>query len=148
MQAYKQVYNATKSSLSKWHSHLGHPSYSIVSQIVSNHGLPVIKDSINLSVCDACQQGKSHQLLYPSSSSVSREPLELIFSDVWGPAPESVGRKKYYVSFIYDYSKFTWIYLIKYQSEVFSIFQEFQTLVERLLNKKIIGIQTNWGDEY
>jgi hypothetical protein len=47
-----------------------------------------------------------------------------------------------------DYSKFTWIYLIKYQSEVFSIFQEFQTLVERLLNKKIIGIQTNWGDEY
>jgi hypothetical protein len=110
--------------------------------------LPVIKDSINLSVCDACQQGKSHQLLYPSSSSVSKEPLELIFSDVWGPAPESVGRKKYYVSFIYDYSKFTWIYLIKYQSEVFSIFQEFQTLVERLLNKKIIGIQTNWGDEY
>jgi hypothetical protein len=99
-------------------------------------------------VCDACQQGKSHQLLYPNSSSVSREPLELIFSDVWGPAPESVGRKKYYVSFMDDYSKFTWIYLIKYQSEVFSIFQEFQTLVERLLNKKIIGIQTNWGDEY
>jgi hypothetical protein len=60
-----------------------------------------------LSICDACQQGKSHQLPYPNSLSISKDPLELVFFDVWGPAPESVGRKKYYVSFIDDYSKFT-----------------------------------------
>jgi hypothetical protein len=53
------------------------------------------------------QQGKSHQLPYPNSLSISKDPLELVFFDVWGPAPESVGRKKYYVSFIDDYSKFT-----------------------------------------
>jgi hypothetical protein len=41
------------------------------------------------------------------STSVSFKPLELIFSDVWGPTPDSVGRKKYYVSFIDDFSKFT-----------------------------------------
>jgi hypothetical protein len=70
MQDYKQVYNATKSSLSQWHSRLGHPSYSIVSQVVSKHGLPVINESASLSIFDACQQGKSHQLPYPSSSSL------------------------------------------------------------------------------
>jgi hypothetical protein len=40
-------------------------------------------------------------------------PLLLVFSDVWGPAVESVRRYKHYVSFIDDFSKFTWLYLVK-----------------------------------
>jgi hypothetical protein len=59
-----------------------------------------------------------------------------------------VGRKKYYVSFIDDYSKFTWVYLIMFKSEVFVKFQEFQTLVEHLFNRKIIALQTVGGGEY
>jgi hypothetical protein len=50
---------------------------------------------------------KSHKLPYSVSTSVSSKPLELIFSDVWGSAPDSVGMKKYYASFIDDFSKFT-----------------------------------------
>ena len=61
----------------------------------------------------------SYHIPYPISNSESSAPLDLVFSDVWGPALESVGRKQYYVSFIDDYSKFTWIYLIKFKSEVF-----------------------------
>lgn len=76
------------------------------------------------SVCNACQQAKSHQLPYSKSLRESKFPLELVFSDVWGRAPESVGRKQYYVSFIDDYSKFTWIYLLKYKYEVFQKFHE------------------------
>jgi hypothetical protein len=64
---------------------------------------------------------------------MSTKPLELVFSDVWGPAPTSVGRFSYYVTFIDDFSKFSWIYLIKKKSEVFQVFQNFQTLVERNL---------------
>jgi len=56
--------------------------------------------------------------------------------------------KKYYVSFIGDFSKFTWIYLLKFKSEVFQKFQEFQALVERLFNRKILAMQTDWGGEY
>jgi hypothetical protein len=87
-------------------------------------------------------------LPYPNSLSMSKNPLELVFSDVWGAALESVGRKKYHVSFIDDFSKFTWIYLIKFKSEVFAKFLEFQTLVERLFDRKIIVVQTDWGGEY
>jgi hypothetical protein len=79
---------------------------------------------------------------------MSKNPLELVFSDVWGATLESVGRKKYHVSFIDDFSKFTWIYLIKFKSEVFAKFLEFQTLVERLFDRKIIAVQTDWGGEY
>jgi hypothetical protein len=59
------------------------------------------------SVCDACACAKAHQLPYFLSSSSSSAPLELIFSDVWGTAIDSFGRKKYYVSFIDDCNKFT-----------------------------------------
>jgi len=91
---------------------------------------------------------KSHQLPYPKSTSISSAPLQLVFSVVWGPAPDSVGRNKYYVSFIDDYSKFTWIYLLKYKSKVFQKFHDFQQLVERQFNRKIIAVQTDWGGEY
>jgi histone deacetylase 1/2 len=67
---------------------------------------------------------------------------------VWGPAPNSVGRYTYYVSFIDDYSKYTWIYLIKKKSDVFQVFHDFQNLVERKFNRKIIFVQSDWGGEY
>ena len=56
--------------------------------------------------------------------------------------------KNYYVSFIDDYSKFTWIYLLKFKSEVFSIFQEFQKLVERQFDRKILAVQSDREGEY
>jgi hypothetical protein len=87
-------------------------------------------------------------LSYPISSSRSSAPLELVFSNVWGPVLNSVGNKTYYVSFIDDFSKFTWIYLLKFKSEVFQRFQEFQKMVERIFDKNIITVQTDWGGEY
>lgn len=109
---------------------------------------PFIQDSNKTSICDACQQGKSHQLPYPRSTSVSSSPLDLVFSDIWGPAPNSVGRNKYYLSFIDDFSKFTWIYLLRGKSKVFQCFHDFQSLVERQFNRKIKAVQTDWGGEY
>jgi hypothetical protein len=68
--------------------------------------------------------------------------------DVWSPACDYVGHFKYYVSFIDDYNMLTWIYLLKHKSEVFQKFQDFQHLVERLFDRKIIVIQSDWRGEY
>ena len=85
---------------------------------------------------------------YPMSISVSSSPLELVFSDVWGPAPTSVGKNNYYVSFIDDFSKFTWIYLLRHKYEDFQKNHDFQSMVERQFIKKILAVQTDWGGEY
>jgi hypothetical protein len=77
------------------------------------------------------------------STSISLKPFELVFSDVWGPAPESVGRQKYYVSFIDDFSKFTWVYMLKHKSDVFQNFNEFQSMIEHRFDTKIIAMQTD-----
>jgi histone deacetylase 1/2 len=78
------------------------------------------------------------------STSVSTAPLQLIFSDVWHPAPTSVGRHDYYVSFIDDYSKFSWIYLLKKKSDAYAAFITFQKLAERKLDSKILTVQSDW----
>jgi hypothetical protein len=96
----KQVLSARKVATSRWHSRLGHPSSSVVRYVLSKNSLPSFSDSSHESACDACQQAKSHQLPYPTSTSVSITPLELVFSDVWGPACGSIGNNKYYVSFM------------------------------------------------
>ena len=138
--AKKHMLSATKLSSDRWHPRLGHPSPLIVSKIISKNNLPCANSFNKDSVCDACQKGKSHQLPYPKSISESKFPLELVFSDVWGPAVETVGRKKYYVSFIDDYSKYSWIYLLKKRSEVFQVFHNFQALAERKFDSKIIAV--------
>jgi transposase InsO family protein len=142
------VSSGAQPSLERWHHRLGHPSFSIVQQVVNKHKLPCSSQPRIGSVCDSCQMGKSHQLPYQRSSSQSKFPLELIFSDVWGPACDSFGRYQYYVSFIDDHSKFTWIYLLKHKSDVFQRFREFQSLVERQFDRKILAVQSDWGGEY
>ena len=146
--ANKEVLSAHKLPASLWHHRLGHPASSVVQRVLHHHKIPFIQESNKTSICDACQKGKSHQLPYPRSSSVSSSVLDLIFSDVWGSPPSSVGRNNYYVSFIDDHSKFTWIYLLRRKSEVFQCFREFQALVERQFDRKIRTIQTDWGGEY
>jgi hypothetical protein len=116
---HKQCLNVTKPSTEQWHSQLCHSSFKIVSRVLRDHELPSVSNKNVTHVCDACQQEKSHQLPFSKSVSVSKAPLELIFLDVWGPAHTSVGKHNYYVSFIDDFSKFTWIYLLQHKSEVF-----------------------------
>lgn len=98
--------------------------------------------------CDACQVARCHQLPYSTSEFIPTAPLELICSDVWGPTSQSSNGNKYYVSFIDVYSKFTWIFLISYKSDVFAIFLAFKTHVEKIIDKSIKHVQIDWGEEY
>ena len=54
----------------------------------------------------------------------------------------------YCMTFIDDYSRKTWIYLLKAKSEVFERFREFKTLVENQTRKKIHVLRTANGVEY
>jgi hypothetical protein len=136
----KFSFRVNKPPITRWHDRLGHLAFPIVQRVLKECNMPFQQESNKDHFCGPCQQSKSHQLPYSRSTSVSSHPLELVYSNVWGPAPESVGRYKYYVSFVDNYSKFTWIYLFKYKSKVISKFHEFQSLIERFFNHKIITL--------
>jgi transposase InsO family protein len=75
--------------------------------------------------------------------------LELIHSDVCGPMPSSsISGYVYYVSFIDDYSRKTWIYFLKTKDEVFSKFKEFKALIENFSERKIKILWPDNGGEY
>ena len=73
---------------------------------------------------------------FPSKATRAKLILELVHSDVFGPVlVPSLGGSKYYLSFIDEFSKMTWIYFLKKKSEVFEKFLEFKALVENQTEK-------------
>ena len=70
-------------------------------------------------------------------------------SDVFGPIPiPSLGKSMYYVSFIDDFSRNTWIYFLRKKSKVFDKFKDFKALVENQTKKKIKVFRTDNGGEF
>ena len=68
-----------------WHKRLGHPASKIVTQILNDNKIP-FSTKFGSSICSACQLGKSHNLSFPISQTVYTKPLQLVVSDLWGPA--------------------------------------------------------------
>jgi hypothetical protein len=127
---------------------LGHPAFRICFNVLSIFNLPVSSNN-QLLTCSACHMSKSKQLHFSLSSTRVNHPLELIYTDVWGPAPMfSTNGNKFYVSFLDAYSRYTWLFPISHKSDVCSIFLQFQKYVERFFNSKIKIIQSDWGGEY
>jgi hypothetical protein len=68
---------------------------------------------------------------------------------VFGPVSIPSFRKYvYYISFIDDFSRNTWIYLLGKKSEVFDMFKEFKALIENQTEKIIKVLTTNNGEEF
>ena len=99
-------------SLAFWHSHLGHASSSRVQQLASKGLLgSVSKDNFD---CTSYQLGKQPILPFNNNESISNSIFVLIHSDVWGPSPVAcIGGSQYFVVFIDDYSRYSWIFPMK-----------------------------------
>ena len=68
----------------------------------------------------------------------AKQPLELIHTDICGPiTPESFNRKRYFISFIDDYSRKTWAYFLKEKSDAFEVFKGFKVMVEKATGRHI-----------
>jgi transposase InsO family protein len=100
-------------------------------------------------VCNGCAQGRNIKNPFPKRDNKVEGVLELIHSDVCGPIPSSsINGYVYYVSFIDDYYRKTWVYFLKSKYEVFSKFKEFKALIENLFERKINILRSYNGGEY
>ena len=123
-------------SLALWHSRLGHNPSSWVQQLASKGLLGFVsKDNFD---CTSCQLGKQPALPFNNSESISNSIFELIYSDFWGPSPvASIGGSRYFVVFIDDYSRYSWIFPMKSRSEILPIYNNFAKMVETQFSKCI-----------
>jgi hypothetical protein len=62
----KQVCSTARSSIMTWHNRLGHALDRVIKQVARNNNILCSLKPVKHSVCDACQQEKSHQFPYSS----------------------------------------------------------------------------------
>jgi transposase InsO family protein len=75
--------------------------------------------------------------------------LALIHTDVCGPMSTCTRNgDRYFITFIDDYSRYDYVYLMRHKSESFEKFKEFKTEVENQLNKSINALRSDRGGEY
>lgn len=128
------------------HHKFGHPSRQVFQQIVSKLGFRVKSESdIH---CSSCSINKSHKLPFGQNSFVTTKPLELIYSDVWGPVQKSIDKYTYYVLFVDYFTKYTWLYPIAHKSDVAVIFPQFKVLVKKFFQTPIVSLFSDNGGEY
>ena len=135
-----------------WHQRLGHPgkqrlSLTVNKQLVSGISVSKMKE---LSFCEGCVEGKIHrQSFQPVGEIRSTEKLQLVHSDVCGPmSTDSIGGRKYFVTFTDDYSRCCSVYFIKHKYEVFEKFKEFETATTTSSGQRIRRLRTDNGGEY
>ena len=111
-------------------------------------GLPEIQEKHD-GVCKGCAKGKNKKKTFPNSESKAKSILEIIHSDVCGPmSSNSLSGYAYYVSFIDDFSRKTWVYFMKNKDEVFGKFKEFKALIENHTEKKIKTFRSDNGGKF
>ncbi|KAH9711302.1 retrovirus-related pol polyprotein from transposon RE1 [Citrus sinensis] len=140
----------SSTSINILHRQLGHPSSTVMKHVLTDCKHLQFSNKTQLpDFCDACQYGKVHKLHFKTTATKTASPLELIHTDLWGPAPiTSLNGYKYYISFIDDYSRYTWIYPLKTKSQALSVFIIFQTQVEKQFGTAIKSLQSDWGGEF
>ncbi|KMQ89570.1 retrovirus-related gag-pol polyprotein [Lasius niger] len=100
--------------------------------------------------CETCLKSKLTRLPFPKSSeNESTSVLDLIHTDVCGPMrTRSPSGKRYMITFIDDYSKYTIIYLLNQKSEVENKLREYIALVTNKFGHKPRIIRSDRGGEY
>ena len=99
--------------------------------------------------CTSCQLRKQPALPFNNSESISNSIFELIHSDVWGPYPvASIGGSRYFIVFIDDYTRYSWIFPMKSHSEIFPIYNNFAKMIETQFSKCIKTFQSDNALEY
>ena len=73
----------------------------------------------------------------------------MIHSDISVPIPTtSMNGSRYVLTFIDDFSRYTWVFFIKKKSEVLEKFTNLKELIENAFGKKIKILRSDNGGEY
>ncbi|GAU51473.1 hypothetical protein TSUD_95880 [Trifolium subterraneum] len=134
-----------------WHHRYGHLNFrglNLLNLKKMVHDLPHIKTPKQL--CKECCIAKSARKAFKHDLPMkSSQKLQLIHSDVCGPLEvQSMGGNYYFLTFIDEFTRYVWIYMIEKKSEVFTRFKKFKLQVERESECSIKKLRTDGGGEY
>ena len=140
----------TPVSLDTWHKRLGHLNYKSISQmekLVS--GLNIAPINSKITICEPCAIGKGFRSQNHNSSEISAQTLQLLHTDLGGPiTPKTFGGAAYYMTVTDDFSRYSWIFLLKKKDEAFQNLKELILRLEKESNHKVQRVRSDNGGEY
>ena len=137
-----------ESSSYLWHKRLGHISKERIERLVKNKILLNL-DFTDFGICVDCIKGKHTSHTNKNSATRSTQLLEIIHTDISGPYDiPSFGGEKYFITFIDDFSRYGYIYLLHEKSQSVNALEVFVNEVERQLDRKVKIIRSDKGGEY
>ena len=100
-------------------------------------GLPSIEQRAGS--CESCILEKHHREKFISGVSCkAKAPFERAHTDLCGPMQTpSLTINVYFITFNDDYSRKTWVYLLKHKSQAFDVFKSFKAMAEKQSNRFI-----------
>jgi hypothetical protein len=130
-----------------WHRRLGHISKEILERLVKDEILPNL-DFTDFDVCVDCIKGKQTKHTKKGATR-SGELLEIVHTDICGPFDSpSFGREKYFITFIDNFSRYYYIYLLHEKSQAVDALKVYIIEVERQLDRKVKVVKSDKGGEY
>ena len=129
------------------HDHLNFRSLSELNSKKLVHVLPNL--NIRKSICEICVKRKQTRLPFVSAAPKrANAALQVIHSDICGPFKVvSLGGSKYFITFVDEFTRMIWLYVIKLKSEALDIFRKFKVL-KKESDKSIKILRTDGGGEY
>ena len=128
-----------------WHRRLGHISIERMNKLV-NDGVLSTLDFADFETCVNCIKCKQTN---KSKRGVKRSTnlLEIIHTDICCPDMDGNGLK-YFITFIDDYSRYMYLYLLRSKDEALGAFKVFKDVVENQCGKHIKIVRSYRGGEY
>ena len=140
------IENNKGSAMWMWHHRLGHVSFGYLHKLFPSL---FMKNNASQFKCDVCEMAKSHRSSFPPSLNKRSVPFMIVHSDVWGFSKIAfLGGAHWFVTFIVDCTKMTWVTLLKSKSDVSMAFQIFHKMVSIHYNMKIQVVYSGNGCEY
>ncbi|GLJ40699.1 hypothetical protein SUGI_0840630 [Cryptomeria japonica] len=134
-----------------WNKRLCHVNFDCIVKMSSTKAvrdIPNIMKAHNL-VCKKCQLGKQVRTSFKSIHDKSNDVLDLIHTDLCGPArTRSFQGDRYFMLIIDDYSRMMWVTFLEEKSEAFEKFKIFREKVETETRLKIKCLRSDHGGEF
>ena len=131
-----------------WHRHLGHINERRMAKLHKS-GDSRSFDYVSYDTCKSYLLGKMTKLPLKGKGEHTNGPLDLIHTDVCGPmSTQARGGFIYFLTFTDDFSRYGYLYLMKYKSEAFEKFRKFRIQDEKQLGRSIKTLRFDRGGEY
>ena len=105
-------------------------------------------DVTALPVCEPCLEGKMTMRPFQAKGYRAKEVLNLVHTNLGGPISTGARGYEYFITFIDDYSRYGYIYLMRHKSEAFEKFKEFKVEVENHRGRSIKSLRSDRGGKY